>query len=54
MSLEFEIDDNYKVEHGEGFVLDEDQLRKLIESKFQRNNALHLLCKEQERKLNHT
>lgn len=35
--IDLEVIDNYVVEHGEDFSLNEDQLRKLIESKFARN-----------------
>lgn len=50
--MDFDIEDSYIVEHGEDFVLSEDQFRKLVESKFKRNNVLYLLDKERERKEN--
>ena len=48
--MEFDLDDSYKVEHSEGFVLTEEQFKKLIESKVQRNTALYSLDKVRERK----
>ena len=49
--METDIDDNYKVEHGEDFSLNEEQVRKLIEAKFARNNVLHRLVKQRERQV---
>lgn len=46
--MEFEIDDDYKVEHSEGFVLTEDQYRKLIEEKVERYKILYMLDKVRE------
>jgi hypothetical protein len=46
-------DDKYVVEHDDNFVLDKEQLRKLIEAKFKRNNVLHRLNKERESGLKH-
>jgi len=48
--MEFDIEDSYKVEHSEGFVLTDDQFKKLIESKVERNKALYSLDKVRERK----
>ena len=44
-------DDNYVVEHGENFVLNEEQFRKLIESKFSRSRQYAIQAKERESKL---
>jgi hypothetical protein len=35
--MDQEVDDNYVVEHGDNFNLNKEQLRKLIEAKFNRN-----------------
>ena len=48
--MEYEIDDDYKVEHSEGFVLTEEQFKKLIESKVKRNTFFYSLDKVRERK----
>jgi hypothetical protein len=50
--MKFDIEDSYKVEHSEGFVLTEDQFKKLIESKVERNKALYSLDKVRERREN--
>jgi len=49
--MDQEIDDNYVVEHGENFNLNKEQLRKLIEAKFKRNNVLYRLQKQRESRL---
>lgn len=48
-----ETDDNdfYVVEHSEDFVLTDEQFRKLITQKFERNNIMHRLSKEREGRL---
>ena len=45
-----ETDDNdfYVVEHEEDYVLTDEQFRKLITQKFERNKLLHKLSKERE------
>ena len=48
---ETEVDD-YKVEHSEDYVLTDEQFRKLITQKFERNNIMHRLSKERESRLN--
>ncbi len=50
--MEFDIEDSYTVEHSEGFVLTDDQFKKLIESKVERNKTLYSLEKVRERKEN--
>jgi hypothetical protein len=50
--MKFDIEDSYKVEHNEGFVLTEDQFKKLIESKVERNKTLYSLDKVRERREN--
>ena len=47
-TMDQEIDDNYVVEHGEDFVLDKEQLRKLIEAKFSRNRRYARQSNERE------
>lgn len=47
--MDQEVDDNYVVEHGEDFSLDKDQVRKLIEAKFNRNKHFARQSKPQER-----
>lgn len=46
-------DDNYVVEHGEDFVLDKEQFRKLIEAKFSRNRQYAIQLDERESWLKH-
>ena len=50
--MDFNIEDSYKVEHSEGFVLTEEQFKKLIESKVERNKTLYSLDKVRERREN--
>ena len=49
--MDTEIDDFYKVEHGENFVLNEEQLRKLIWDKFERNKTVQQRLEERERRV---
>ncbi len=50
--MEFDTEDIYKVEHSEGFILTDEQFKKLIESKVERNKALYSLDKVRERREN--
>jgi hypothetical protein len=38
--MDLDVDDNYKVEHGDDFDLTKEQFRKLIESKVKRYEQL--------------
>ena len=49
--MDQEVDDNYVVEHGEDFVLNQEQFRKLIEAKFRRNHRFAQQSNERESKL---
>ena len=46
--MDIEIDDNYVVEHGENYVMTQEQVTKLIWEKFERNNVLHRLVDKRE------
>ena len=46
--MDLEIDDNYVVEHGENYVMTQEQVTKLIWEKFERNNVLHRLVGKRE------
>ena len=47
--MEFDLeDDYYKVEHGDNYVLTAEQLKKLIEAKFERNSYTAKLFQKQE------
>jgi len=49
--MDLEVDDNYVVEHEEDFRLNEDQFRKLIQSKFERNKRYALQLDKRESQL---
>ena len=51
--MDLEIDDNYKVEHDANFVLNDEQLRKLISEKFKRNSQFAIQVKQRESQLKH-
>jgi hypothetical protein len=51
--MDQEIDDNYKVEHGENFDLTKEQFRKLIEAKVKRNENFAKLDYKRESWLKH-
>ena len=51
--MDQEIDDSYVVEHGEDFVLDKEQFRKLIEAKFSRNQRYARQSNERDSLLKH-
>ena len=51
--MDLEVDDNYVVEHGEDFVLNKEQFRKLIEAKFSRSRQYARQTKERESRLKH-
>jgi parvulin-like peptidyl-prolyl isomerase len=46
--MDQEIDDSYKVEHGDNFDLTKEQFRKLIEAKIKRNENFARLNSKRE------
>jgi hypothetical protein len=46
--MDLDLDDDYKVEHDDNFVLTVDQVRKLIDAKFERNGRLAELIQMRE------
>jgi hypothetical protein len=51
--MDLEVDDNYVVEHDENYVMNEEQVRRLIRSKFVRNNRTARQLDERESMLKH-
>ena len=46
--MDFDLVDDYKVEHSDNYVLTAEQLKKLIEAKFERNGQLAKLIQLRE------